>query len=380
MKYCCVMLSTAKRLTPSPLRPAARRAVQSIAPSSVERPWVAARLEHLADYCRRSGSPLSADLLRRAAADVRARGPVWTLVRGRGWRGAADDGLPMRLLGSVHRLVLEGRAPELARHYPTAGGVPSSTVGEVFVETIAAQLPALQELMERPVQTNQVGRCAVLLGGFLTAAADTGLPLRLLEVGASAGLNLRWPEYWYEEPGMEWGDPSSPVRFIRTFEAGRPPLHLGATVAARRGCDLRPLDASSAEDCLSLLSFTWPDCRENVENLQGALEVARRVSVEVDASEATPWLSAQLAEPARDQTTVVFHSFVLLYLDKRQRSAFARVLTQAGRKATVDAPVAHLSLEWRGPSPVMDLTLWPGGETRSLAVTLGQGSRHRWIA
>jgi hypothetical protein len=253
-------------------------------------------------------------------------------------------------------------------------------VWQAFLETIAAQLPSLHELIERPVQTNQVGRCAVLLGGFLTAAAETGLPLRLLEVGASAGLNLRWPEYWYEEQGMEWGDPSSPVRLVHTFKTGRPPLHLDATVAARRGCDLRPLNASSAEDCLSLLSFTWPDCCQSVKNLHGALEVARRVCVEVDTSDATDWLAAQLAEPARDQATVVFHSFVLQYLDKRQRSAFTRVLTQAGRRATADAPVANLSLEWRGPSPVMDLTLWPGGETRSLAVTLGHASGHSWIA
>jgi hypothetical protein len=37
-----------------------------------------------------------------------------------------------------------------------------------------------------------------LIGGFLRVAAMTRRPLRLLEVGSSAGLNLRWDHYRYE--------------------------------------------------------------------------------------------------------------------------------------------------------------------------------------
>ena len=32
----------------------------------------------------------------------------------------------LQLMGAVHRLVLEGRAPELARFYPSAGGTPDA--------------------------------------------------------------------------------------------------------------------------------------------------------------------------------------------------------------------------------------------------------------
>ena len=40
------------------------------------------------------------------------------------------DALPLRFLGGVHRLVLDGRAPDLARFYPSAGGhfEPDSSV------------------------------------------------------------------------------------------------------------------------------------------------------------------------------------------------------------------------------------------------------------
>ena len=70
----------------------------------------------------------------------------------------------------------------------------------------------LQAAIACPVQTNEVGRCAALVGGFLTVAARTGLPLRLCEVGTSAGLNLRFDHYRYESDGRGWGPSPSPVR------------------------------------------------------------------------------------------------------------------------------------------------------------------------
>ena len=46
-----------------------------------------------------------------------------------------------------------------------------------------------------------------IVGGFLAVAAHTGLPLRTFEVGASAGLNLRWDRFFYEARGATWGPP-----------------------------------------------------------------------------------------------------------------------------------------------------------------------------
>src|SRR5688572_24460621 len=172
------------------------------------RAGVADRMRWQAQWCARLGSPLYADLLEHAAAEVERGGPAWTLLE----PGAAQPSLlpgaqALRLMGAVHRLVLEGRAPGLARFYPSTGGTVGPGVRAAFSDVLAEQQPALRDLVERPVQTNEVGRSAALLGGFLTVAAQTRLPLRLLEVGASAGLNLRWDSYFYTAGDRSWGDP-----------------------------------------------------------------------------------------------------------------------------------------------------------------------------
>src|SRR4051794_7434644 len=135
-----------------------------------------------AAHCARLGSPLYADLLGRAAGDAEEGGPVAQVLQGHE-DDPPDSMLALRLLGAVHRRVLEGAAPEM--------GWPA------FCQALIDDAAAIRELLDRPVQTNEVGRCAALLPGFL-ATARLGLPLRLLEVGASAGLNLRWDRYRYE--------------------------------------------------------------------------------------------------------------------------------------------------------------------------------------
>ena len=71
-----------------------------------------------AQACAHLGSPMYAALLSALADDLADGG-----VTGHVLRGHEDDpgpsGLALRLAGSIHRLVLEGRAPELAALYPT---------------------------------------------------------------------------------------------------------------------------------------------------------------------------------------------------------------------------------------------------------------------
>jgi len=281
----------------------------------------------------------------------------------------------------VHRLVLEGRAPALARHYPSADGEAGlDGAWAAFRDTLEQHRDALRTLVDRPCQTNEVGRAAALFGGFLLVARETALPLRLLELGASAGLNLRWDHYRYEQRDAGWGDRASPVRLVGVFPDGFPPGGRRCRVIERAGCDTLPVDPCSADGQITLLSFLWADQRERIALLRGALEVARRVPAAVDACGAPAWLAARLAAPAPGVASVVFHSIVMQYLSAADRRRVASVLAEAGGRATGRAPLAWLRMEPGGEQAEVRLTLWPGGSERLIASAGFHGRPVRWLA
>jgi hypothetical protein len=331
---------------------------------------IAARLRRQADTAVQRGSPLYRGLLERLAADVDARGPAWELLRTRADE-PEGDALPLRLLAAAHRLVLGGEAPALARWYPSAGGAGTAEQAWPDLRALLADRKTeLDALLDEPLQTNEAGRCAALLAGFLSVARATGLPLRVLELGASAGLNLNWDRYRYEAPGFAFGPPDSPVRFDDVYE-GRPPQSSAVAVAERAGCDLHPLDPGRAEDRLVLRSAVWADQRDRLALLDGALAVARAHPVAVDRAGAHEWLHPRLAEPAAGRATVVVHSIVVQYLGAGERVALREGIARAGAAATRDAPLAWLRLEPPSPEqrPPEDpdrglaelrLTTWPG--------------------
>src|SRR5512133_795693 len=74
-----------------------------------------------AGWCERLGSPIYAHLLRKAADDLEAGGPVWRVVEPYIDR-PVNFAHHLRLMGATHRLALAGEAPELAAHYPSTGG------------------------------------------------------------------------------------------------------------------------------------------------------------------------------------------------------------------------------------------------------------------
>jgi hypothetical protein len=353
-----------------------------------ERERIVKALLDQAAWCNALGSPMYGGLLERSAEDVRAGGPVWAVLRGHRPADVAD---PLRLLGSVHRLVLLGAAPGLAQHYPSAGG--SLSAGDpwpAFLKLLEERADTVREGLMRPVQTNEVGRCAALLGGFLLVARQTGLPLALAEIGASAGLNLRWDRYRYESGGEAWGDPAAPVRFADAFPGATPPLSVSAEIVERIGCDVRPVDPTSEEGRLTLLSYVWPDQLERLERLRGALEVARDVPAVVEEADALRWLPERLARLRTGAATVVFHSVIEMYLSEDDRRTLRDVVHEAGRKATPESPVAWLKMEHlagtapdpSGPASIgprnVHLTVWPGGEQRAIATAAPHGPPVFW--
>lgn len=323
--------------------------------------------------CAELGSPFYAALLQSAASDLESEGAVWEVTAG--FETESEwSAVPLRLMAGVHRLVLQGRLPELEPHYPSVGGDGDAAAAwPVFRDALREHRPEIRRLVARGCQTNEVGRCAALLGGFLEVAHRTRLPLRILEVGASAGLNLRWDRYRYESSDSAWGDEHSPVRFVHFFEVA-PPLDRTTEVVERKGCDLEPIDPTSDEGALSLRSFIWADQLGRLSRLDGAIEIAGRTPVAVERLHAATFLESELDEPRPDVATVVFHSVFVQYLTEGTHRRVTAAIDRAVSRATADAPVYHLSME--PDSGTFEVRL--GDEL--LATSRAHGAAVRWLA
>jgi hypothetical protein len=317
-----------------------------------------------AEQCTRAGSPLYGTVLEGVRADVAAGGVCLEVLAGHE-SDPFGNVLPLRLLGAVHRIVLEGRAPELGACYPSVGGDPAAgDAAARFVDAVREHRDEVVRRLEDGVQTNEVGRCAVLVGGFATVARRTGMPLRLLEMGASAGLNLRWDPYSYDASMWEGEPPALPAAF---------------EVAERRGCDPAPIDPTTEEGRLRLRCFVWPDQVQRRARLDAALEVAARVPAVVERADGPDWVEARLAEPSDGVATVVYHSIVLQYLPRERRQVLRERLAAAGARATEAAPLHWLRMEPASHEAELRLTSWPGGREELLAASGYHGPPVRWL-
>ena len=319
--------------------------------------------------CAELGSPLYAALLDRAADDLAGGGVVADVLGDRA--GAPpDDLVALRLLGGVHRLVLQRRAGALALWYPSVGGRFDGSPGQVdglwaaFAETCAMHLEELMAALDTPPQTNEVGRSAGLAGALRHLVTVVDLPVRLAELGASAGLNLRPDAVLVTAAGGAdaSGPTGSPVRLTGAW-AGRAPGRDGTTarVVGRTGCDPRPLDPLSTTDRLTLTGYTWPDQLARLERLRGAFALAAADPVAVDRADAATWLSG--LSPRAGHWTVVWHSVMWQYLGPAERAGTRAGLEWLGGQATPTAPVAEVSFEPEdGGEFVVRATRWTGGD------------------
>lgn len=347
------------------------------------RQWAAYQLALQSPACRVLGSHLYADLLAAAAEDVRAGGPAWAVLEP---HATTDTGaaLGLRFMAAVHRLVLTRQAPELAMFFPSAGGsADRANAWPALRDALAEHAGMLREWVGLPCQTNEVGRCAALLGGFLTAAQESGLPLRLLEIGASAGLNLRWDRYAYGnvDDGRAWGDDESPVRLHGDWDVPPELLAIRPEIADRQGCDPRPVDPLSDEGRLRLTASVWGDQPLRIDRLRGALQIAAELPVRVDQASAIDWLPARLADLTAGVATVVYHSVVLQYLDPAERRDVVDAIVAARARASAGSPLYWLRMEPERPLRAMSvqLTSWPGGRDRLLATAGAHGDPVRWF-
>lgn len=289
-------------------------------------------------------------LLGEMADDLDAGGPSAAIFADR-LDAPRSDASHLRLLAGLFRIVLRGDAPELEPFYPSLGGGADPEMAWPAVRgVLAAHVDELRDALDLAPQTNEVGRSANLALGLFHAVRAHGLRrIRLLEPGASAGLNLQVDRFRLTGPDWSWGPDDSPL-VLDTQASGVRPEPL--TIVSRRGCDLSPVDASSEKGARRLTSFVWPFDLVRQARLAAALEVASEHPVTIDRAPASSWVREQLAEPVDDDVlTVVWTSITQQYWPAAETLAVTDAIEEARRRIAV----AHVSLEG---VPPMQL---PGG-------------------
>jgi hypothetical protein len=193
-----------------------------------------------------------------------------------------------------------------------------------FCNAVNARWAAVRAvMMERSTQTNEPGRCAVLL----PILARLPMPLALIEVGAAAGLCLLPDRYAYEFNGEVLRGPHVSPEAPRFPCAVSGPLAIPTAlpkVVWRAGLDLEPLDVNDASDVAWLETLVWPEQTNRLARLRAAIRVAQADPPPVTRGDLRQHLPTLAALAPRGATLVVFHTAVLAYVsDQRERQAFA---------------------------------------------------------
>jgi hypothetical protein len=331
-------------------------------------------------WCADLGSPFSAALLQRAREGASAGEPVAALLDP--WREASfdqvrDEAVALRFLGALHALVLGGQEPALAAAYPAGGSGDAAQAWSEVESLLVRQHDAIAAFMTHEPQTNEVRRSICLVGGFLQAAAEHGLPLRCFELGASAGLNQSWDRYRYRLGPSAWGDPASPLHIDTDWSGAPPEIDAKVEVIERRACDRRPIDLSSPDERLRLRAYIWADQRVRLRRLDAAIAMALDRPVTVEDDDAAVWVLKSAPRPGA--TTVLYHSVFWQYVPATGQAAISAAIESHGAAATPEGPFVWLRMEPVGAGFAVRSTTWPGGANRTLAEVHPHGAWVKWL-
>ncbi len=335
--------------------------------------------EFFAADARRSSSPLYARLAEGAAKDEDLKALA----------ARARPGQPMAnlLFASVHFLLIRGAQHPVRRFYHDLGGTASAT-GEdpipPFKDFVGQRRDEIGALIAtRITNTNEIGRSAILHGGFRVLAATAGSPLHLVEIGPSAGLNMIWDRYGvrYKKDGAVVASIAPDARLVLDCELQGekiPPTGPSPKIASRVGLELNPVDLSNADDRDWLRALMWPDQPERIPRLNAAMRLFAERPPLIRAGDALDLLPDALAQIPPDGVVCVYHTIAIYQLSSAMREALEDMLTVAGLRR----PLWRLAFEFDGKDCALSLIQYRDGlrEEQLLARAHPHGTWLEWLA
>jgi len=314
----------------------------------------------------------------------------------------APQRIPVTLFAAIHDLLLAEPDAELAQWYPNLTAEPrrDDPVPTAVAFCTARRGPLVELVRTRTPQTNEIGRCALLLLGLSQIFEEVG-SLAQLDVGASAGLNLLSDHYAYDYAGHRLGDghplltcevrPStSGPRLVEPVETPVGVPRVLPVITSRLGLDRNPIDLTDPEQVRWLEACVWPDQADRFERLRAAIAVAKQVGVEVVRGDAVDDLASALDRLGTGHP-VVTGSWVLSYLAPPRQQQFLAELDRLGAArdlswVSLEEPSATTGLSWPsglagGSLSVVRLVTWRSGvrSEQFLAEGHPHGYWFRWL-
>lgn len=330
-------------------------------------------------YCRANDATITARIVEAIAALLDGGEGGQFLQRIRDWTGRPlGDAVPLRSAGALHGLHLSGAAPELA---PIYAGEPANDVA-IIAEVLRYHGDSLLHWLDGPPQTNEAGRSSNFVAAMLWLA-NRGLPSRFecLEIGSSAGINLMIDRFAYDLGGVKIGPVDPVMSFAPQWRGPRPPDRQ-IEFAGLRGCDVAPLDLTDPAQAHRLKAYIWPEHVERFVRLEAAIAAARQRAPDMTEMGGADFVAQELAKPqAGGATRLIMHSIVLQYLTEAERQRIAETMEMFGARATIERPLAWISLEGDRDvlKHVLKVRYWPGGEDWTvLAYAHAHGAWIEW--
>ncbi len=349
---------------------------------------VAADLTHQAAHCLSHGAPATAAICQAMVA--LAAGPSHCGQTLAHWPGSImGDAVALRLAAGLHHLWRQGSAPELAPVY-LSQLTDQASIDALVAAVVARHDTDLLRWFASPPQTNEAGRSAAFVAALHWAAAhglaappgNGGARFELLEIGASAGMNLLIDRWRYDLGGVTSGPADSPLT-IQPEWLGPPPPDAPFTIGSVRGCDISPVDVRDPAALDRLAAYCWPDAPHRFARLAAGAAMIRARPVALDAADAADWTDAALARPQADGTArVLMHSIVWQYLPERSQRRITAAMARAGAGATPDRPLIWVGLETDRATMRHNLTVraWPGlAQAQLLAEAHAHGAWIAWL-
>lgn len=323
---------------------------------------------------REQESPLYARLSRAVAAQPAVLKPLGPLP--------AQKHLPVLVLTAIHYIALGGASDPLAAVYrDTAAGLPEQDVLaeqlDSFIRAHAEEMAAL--IAGRRTQTNEVNRSAVIAPAMRVAARLASGPFALIEVGASAGLNLHYDRYAVRySDGRAAGPESSPVHLECELRGDLlPPLDGQPAPVSRTGLDLDPVDVRDEEQVRWLRACLFPDQPARAARLAAAIGVAQQHATPLHSGDLFDVLPPLVEAVPRTVTPLIMHTWVLAYVPHRLGD-FADLLTDLARRR--GGPLLWLGAEWPDALPGRDKEPEDEGTVYALAEVTGGSTTWRTLA